>query len=177
MKICTKCKIEKEDYQKNSRRPDGLDSQCKECRAKYKKSRKDKDNQRRRVYRQEPLVKERINMQQRNYSKNNPEWYLYTKAKERAKLKGLEFNIEISDIVIPEYCPILEIKLSKGKYKYYQESPSLDRIDSTKGYIKGNIAVISVKANTMKNSANRQLLEIFSKNISKYMNQLDSDIV
>lgn len=179
MRICNKCKLEKEEkvFNLSSRRKDNLDTQCKECRSNYKKSRKDKDNIRRRLYRSIPEIKEKINIQQANYSKNNPEWYLYTKAKERAKNKNLEFNIEISDITIPEYCPLLETKLSKGKFKHYQDSPSLDRIDSTKGYIKGNIRVISVRANTMKNSANRELLEVFSKNILTYIDQKDSDIV
>ncbi len=40
------------------------------------------------------------------------------------------------------------------------ESPSLDRIDSTKGYTKGNIWVISNRANTLKNDATLSELKL-----------------
>lgn len=176
MKICTKCKIEKElsEFNKNSYRPDNLDSQCSTCKSIYKANRRDKDNITRKLYRNKN--KDRVNIIQKEYARNNPERYLLQKAKERSKIKNLDFNIEISDIIIPEYCPILEVKLVKGTSKDYQYSPSIDRIDSYKGYVKGNIRVISALANTMKNSASKELLEIFSKNIIKYIN-LDSDIV
>lgn len=81
---------------------------------------------------------------------------LYHAAKKRAALKNIPFDIEVSDIVVPTYCPILGIPL------YCQEgvgavpvperynSPSLDRINNKKGYVKGNIAVISMRANQVK---------------------------
>lgn len=84
-------------------------------------------------------------------------------AKERAKKKGLEFNIDFYDIVIPEFCPILGIKLQNGTGKPQASSPSLDRIDQSRGYIKGNIQVISYKANTMKNDASVEMLLRFAK--------------
>lgn len=176
MRICNKCEIEKgeEQFQFNFRREDKLDTQCKECRSLYKKSRREKDNITRRIYRNN--IKDIINEKQKQYARESPERYLYHKAKNRAMIKKLDFNIEVSDIVIPKYCPILEIELVKGISKNYQKSPSIDRIDSSKGYIKGNIRVISALANTMKNSASRELLETFSKNIITYIN-LDNDIV
>ena len=52
-------------------------------------------------------------------------------------------------------------------------SPSIDRIDSTKGYVKGNVKIISLRANMMKNVANLQELQKFCNNILNYMNNED----
>ena len=92
---------------------------------------------------------------------------LLSDAKYRAKLKGLEFNIDISDIVIPEYCPVLKIKLYPSKVACKANSPSIDRIDPTIGYVKGNIQVISHKANSMKHSANVEELLLFAEWVRK----------
>jgi hypothetical protein len=90
---------------------------------------------------------------------------LFDNARRRAKKKGLEFNIEVKDIYIPRRCPILKVPLiCSTRY-----SPSIDRVEPTKGYVKGNIAVISNLANSMKANATRQELLKFSKNIKKYM--------
>lgn len=90
---------------------------------------------------------------------------LYRNAKKRALAKGLDFNIELEDIYIPEKCPILKVPLvCSTRY-----SPSIDRICPDKGYIKGNIAVISNLANSMKANATPKELLIFARNIKKYM--------
>ena len=93
---------------------------------------------------------------------------MYIAARNRAKRKGIEFNIDEADITIPEICPLLEIPIEYGTKSNYDRSPSLDRIDNTKGYIKGNVWVISQKANAMKNSATFEELKIFSTNILRY---------
>lgn len=93
---------------------------------------------------------------------------MWKAAQNRAKRKGIEFNIEESDIIIPDKCPLLEVPFEFGTKGNYSYSPSLDRIDNTLGYIKGNIQVISSKANAMKNSATLKELQIFCKNILRY---------
>ena len=92
---------------------------------------------------------------------------IWKKAKDRAQKYGLDFNIEESDIIIPEMCPILEVPLEFGTKGNYEFSPSIDRIDNSKGYVKGNIQIISKKANSMKNSASAEELRTFCKNILK----------
>jgi hypothetical protein len=89
---------------------------------------------------------------------NKPDRFLLSRAKSRAKKKGLEFNIDITDIDVPIICPILGIPIIKEYKKGTKggpspNSPSLDRIDNSKGYVKGNVRVISHKANTMKHNA------------------------
>jgi hypothetical protein len=79
---------------------------------------------------------------------------MLSRCKARAILKGLDFNLTIDDIYIPEYCPILNVKLELNeKQGGGDTSPALDRIDSSKGYVKGNIQVISSKANRIKTNA------------------------
>jgi hypothetical protein len=94
----------------------------------------------------------------------NPERSMLGRAKNRATRLGIEFNLDISDIVIPDKCPILGIELaSKRMSGPCASSPSLDRIDSSKGYIKGNVWVISHKANSMKSNANIEEMLAFAE--------------
>ena len=100
--------------------------------------------------------------------KRNIIHYLWFRAKQRAIKYGYEFNIEESDIIIPKICPILEVPIILGSKGNYEYTSSLDRIDNSKGYIKGNIQVISKKANSMKNSATLEELQKFCTNILRY---------
>lgn len=90
--------------------------------------------------------------QDKQYCINHPQKYLRWAAKNRAKRDNIEFNIDPEDIIIPEYCPVLNLKLLSVRqtHKTRELSPSIDRIDASKGYIKGNIRVISFKANRHK---------------------------
>lgn len=94
-----------------------------------------------------------------------PEWKMHQRAKQRCKKSGKEFNIEVSDIVIPDFCPVLGIKLNmnSGKPGAYRNSPSLDRINNNKGYTKENIQVISQLANAMKCHASNEELHLFAQ--------------
>ncbi len=96
------------------------------------------------------------------------EYIVWYRSKENAKSRNKEFNIEVEDVVIPEYCPYLGIKLETDVKKF--SSPNyytIDRIDSSKGYIKGNIQVISHLANMMKNSATEDELIKFAESVIK----------
>jgi len=107
---------------------------------------------------------------QRKCRSSNNERRLFNLVKNRAKNKNLDFNLEITDIVIPEVCPYLNIPFVYGDFN---ASMSVDRIDPTKGYIKGNIEVISVKANRMKNTATKDELVVFALNI---LNKFNKDL-
>jgi len=96
---------------------------------------------------------------------SNPVRYLLRMAKTRAKKKGLEFTIEASDIVIPDVCPYFQVPLDATSTGYNPWFPSIDRIDSSKGYIKGNVQVISTLANRMKWAATEDQLIAFAEGV------------
>jgi len=94
---------------------------------------------------------EMLKAKQRLYTRNNPEKVLLTQSRIRAKRRGLDHTISIEDIRIPSICPVLGIQLNQGGNT--DSSPSLDRIDSSKGYTPDNVWVISTRANRIKNDA------------------------
>ena len=92
------------------------------------------------------------------YKETASELKMFRAAKSRAAQKGLEFTLTIDDVVIPEYCPVLGIKLSPSvgagriSCRNFLASPSIDRIDNNKGYTPDNIQVISNRANQLKSN-------------------------
>jgi len=90
--------------------------------------------------------------------KNEPARHMLNNSKQRAKRSGIEHNITIDDIIIPDFCPVLKIKLETGTRRNNQNAPSIDRIDNNKGYVKGNIMVMSVRANKLKKDATMEEL-------------------
>ncbi len=83
--------------------------------------------------------------------------------------KSLEvpFCLEPLDIKIPTICPLLNIPLIVGKGRLSGNSPSLDRVIPKNGYIKGNVLVVSHRANQIKNDADLKELQTLTKNLEK----------
>lgn len=106
-------------------------------------------NQDQRAYRATEQYKINYREWSKRWRRLNPEKTLYRSCKKRASREGLDFNIDFEDITIPSVCPILNEELvSFGEDRRYW--PSVDRVDNTLGYVKGNVRVISYKANMMK---------------------------
>jgi len=101
---------------------------------------------------------------------NKPIWQLWSGARKRAEEKGLDFNLTFEDIVIPDVCPMLGIPLVRAKGRVRSHSPTLDRIIPRKGYVRGNIQVISHRANTIKTDATAEELRL----VADYMEKLVS---
>ena len=96
------------------------------------------------------INKRNLKWRQANHSK-----VLVYHAAARARKSGIEFDLLETDIVIPSVCPVLGIKICSGigvgRTGKQDNLPSLDRIDSSKGYTKDNVKVISLRANVIKN--------------------------
>ena len=83
----------------------------------------------------------------------------------RAEIKNIPFNLtyEHLDSLLSESCPVLGLK-----YEIKHNSPnsaSVDRINNNKGYIIGNVAIISRRANTLKKDADLAELRLIEKYI------------
>ena len=109
---------------------------------------------------------------ERERSAKHPEKYLWRSAKQRARKKGLDFDIEVSDIVIPEFCPLLNIPIihlvGQGTHRN-PNAASLDRIKNQFGYVKGNIMVVSWRANFIKGDASLEELELLLTNLRSFV--------
>lgn len=156
MSYCTKCDTSKNslEFYPSQRKDRGICKICwRDCPSQSKEGVK--------KYKDKNIDKVKL-WKQRDYNKNRKQ-YLWSGARKRAIDNGLEFNITVDDIVFPNICPILSIPIiiDCGHGNNWN-SPSIDRIDNTKGYTKDNIVIISHKANNLKNDAsNEELIKIY----------------
>ena len=94
--------------------------------------------------------------QGKEFRVRNPKSAILIRARNNARVRNLIFEITEADIPdIPEFCPVLPwvrliYQVGEGRTPC---SPSLDRIDSKFGYVKGNIRIISDRANSLKSDA------------------------
>jgi hypothetical protein len=87
--------------------------------------------------------------------------YLIRLARRRALKQGIPCSLTPEDVVVPTYCPALGLRLERnvGGKAQGKASPTLDRIDPKKGYVPGNVIVLSAKANQMKSTGTPEQLE------------------
>jgi len=195
MKICSDCKklLSSDYYYNNRHSKDGLEIRCKNCRNvrrgrppyyfgvipsdykicntcnimlhidKFYKSKADQGSKgkgRRGSCKDcKPIISDTL------------ERKMFYSAKRRAKNLNREFNITENDIIIPKLCPLLEIPLHKGDGKTCSNSPTLDRLDNNKGYVKGNVWVISHRANTIKRDLTVEDLQKITNNLKNKINE------
>jgi len=128
MFICKCCGLEKEarEFSEHKQTKTGYDlSRCKECKLGMTRSAKYWDNK---------SIERRI----------------YDRTKGRATRKGIPFNLELSDIVLPSLCPVFGKPFVYGDHMW---TYSIDRLKPELGYTKGNVIIISNRANMLKGSA------------------------
>lgn len=156
-RVCEKRKrrihFPKSDWARPSKR-----GRCDRCAAQYMREK----------YRRDPVegarqARERRKTNPSVYRESHKRWYIKVKqqspeilllmrARRRARQCGLAFDLTMSDVSIPRTCPVLGIPLYSSNMST-DNSPSLDRIHSTHGYVRGNVIVVSQRANRIKNDA------------------------
>lgn len=108
----------------------------------------------------------------KNKGDPNQELYLEKRAKYHSKKAnalrvGTEFSIDFSEIEWPTHCPVLGLALDYLSEGRQENSVSFDRIDPSKGYISGNVIVISWRANRIKNDGtpeeHRKIADFYEK--------------
>ena len=169
-KICTKCLLPKpvEKFPKSGR--GGKNGQV-WVKNKCRKCHQEEDREARKTWSKEKLAKhrERKRKERANYKQTSPERALLKRAKKRATINGLPFNIELSDIIIPKLCPIVGIPLFVSyNGGHIDNSPSIDKVNPNEGYVKGNIAIISYRANRLKSNLTLQQIKNLLSYIKKY---------
>lgn len=95
---------------------------------------------------------------------------LLNQVKASAKRRGIPVDlstVELGELSFPIACPVLGIPLTFNTGRPQDNSYSLDRIDSTKGYTIDNVVVVSYRANVIKRDATldelKRMVEFYSE--------------
>ena len=158
-KTCNRCNEEKllSEFSVNNKAKDRLQYRCRACDVKYQAQRRDANKDQFAEYSRKYQTDRRQDFEYRLRM-------LINASKQRSKLNGREHSITVDDVKalypVDGCCPIFGLKLEFNGAGFRDNSPSIDRIDSTKGYTRENIQVISWKANRIKGAASLQDLEM-----------------
>jgi len=146
---------------------------------------KNQDYNEKYYYNNKDRTKDQLQQKYRQTKENAP-WVLMARtAKTRAKERNLEYNIDAEYLksIWTDLCPVLGIPIKAAVYESgtsraqknrpQDQSPALDRIDSTKGYVRGNVAVMSYRANMIKNCGtaleHRLIAEFIDRSIGQHI--------
>lgn len=141
MKTCSTCKgrLLRERFSLRRASPDGLQRQCKGCAAVRRVAERDAD----------------------------PRIPMLFNARSRAAASHLPFELTIDDIHIPTVCPVFGTALKRQRGGMTDDSPSLDRLKPCLGYVRGNVWVISMRANRIKADATLAELELLIQSLRR----------
>lgn len=143
----------------------------------YNKEYYQKNKKRWKIYKEKKSIpaketKENNNTRRRNWIANNYEKAILMSTKSRSKRLGIPFNLTLEDIVIPDVCPYLGTPLTRIQHQgKVWTNASIDKINPLLGYTKGNVEIISVLANTMKQRATKEQLLAFSRHVLEVFNE------
>lgn len=160
VRTCTKCGVAKPVSDFHPRRDragkgrGALMSACKECHRATQRSAYHADIEKSRAYHRKK--KRGYYSKKRDF---DPVRWMLGVLKARARRAGIPFDLAPPDVFIPEHCPVLGLKLRRPGDGSKDDSPSFDRIDPRKGYVRGNVTIISMRANRLKSDATVAELE------------------
>lgn len=142
----------------NPEHPERLVAKARYAKDGYRKNHPERVRKARESYNVRTMVERKVAAAIRRADpERNTEWRrrrLANHAKRRAVARDLPYSITWRDVVIPKVCPVLGIELATvGEGVVKPNTPSLDRIVPERGYVKGNIVVVSHRANSIKNNA------------------------
>jgi hypothetical protein len=138
------------EARRRARDPDGWREAQNASARRYREANPDKAKAATKRWRSEN--KDRFNELRRIWRSNNVIRALVNEARSRAKARGVEFSIAADDVPpMGTHCPLLGEPFSTREERRSRNSPSLDRIDPSKGYVKGNVWVVGYRANLIKN--------------------------
>lgn len=164
MKICSKCKVSKSpaSFSLDRRAKDGRQVQCQAC-LRLKWASKEARERRKALRMADPIK------------------HLLSSAKARSKKSGIPFSITRADLEQPAHCPVFGIQLTYGgtarSIRGKDHAASLDRISPSKGYVPGNVVIVSWRANRAKSNSTLEELGLLAKFYARYINLTASDTI
>lgn len=162
IKRCHRCHEWKpfEEFSLNKTRWHGYVEDCKACVSVYMKSRYVPAIPRVKKPKPPKKVKPVLSKEQAKLKK------LLGSAKTRARKRGLPYDdVSYLDLHYPTHCPVIpSIELTyETNPKNRWAGASIDRIEPAKGYVKGNIQIMSLRANLIKNNSTVEEREAFAE--------------
>lgn len=99
----------------------------------------------------------------------------YNIKRANAKLAGYSWAVPFEELEWPDYCPILGIELDYFAETRQENSPSFDQISPSKGYVSGNVQIISWRANRIKNDGTAEEHRKIADYLDKVQKEVDKD--
>lgn len=111
---------------------------------------------------------------QRRRRAENPRREILLAKKHNAGRRGIEFKITEADLNWPSHCPVTDVELRYDGVGLYTDrrgprpdAASIDRIDNTRGYVPGNVVIVSHWVNIRKGDATpwqlRQIADFYAR--------------
>ena len=199
MKRCTKCGVEKDEseFHRSLNTKDSLTHKCKTCCSVYSKAyyKTNRDKVRASTQKWAEANRDRKNASKQKWSEANREKAnahskrsrmrahrdptvkarnMVNSSKARAIKAGIPHSITFKDLLpIPNTCPVLGVPMVLSGEQNHGAIASLDRLIPELGYVKGNVCVISRRANTLKSNATIEELELVLAYMKRHAAQQD----